>query len=284
MKKLVLQLLMSVCFNILNAQSIDGFFLLDQQVSEALQADDEVLSFKLSQKLLKLSEKKYTVNIEGRDTMVRVPPFTALLGHSIHYLRISKRDSMYFYLNKAVEEGFDDKLIFLDYFEVFRPIINSDSMLVIKEKVHKNKLNRIKNDDHRQLADKVINMFERDQYQRKNYEYCEQQLEYNKEDLLSIKKNWVNADSNNQTEMVKILDTYGYPGRSLMGYECQNYAFYLVQHFSDVELQKKYYPLLQKAAELTYTELISYNHFLRIILLLFAFPHIYSVLKQHQCT
>lgn len=53
-------------------------------------------------------------------------------------------------------------------------------------------------------------------------------------------------DNGNIKKLAKILEKYGWPGRSLVGKEGSLAAFLVVQH-GDLEYQKKYYPLLKEA-------------------------------------
>jgi TonB family protein len=56
------------------------------------------------------------------------------------------------------------------------------------------------------------------------------------------------ADLVNLTKIEKIIATYGYPGRSLVGAAQSKVAFMVVQH-NDQEAQEKYLPLFIKAAD-----------------------------------
>ena len=55
------------------------------------------------------------------------------------------------------------------------------------------------------------------------------------------------ADSVNLIEIQDILQTYGYPSKTIVG--TNNSVIWLVIQHSDVEFQKAYYPMLRKAAE-----------------------------------
>ena len=94
-----------------------------------------------------------------------------------------------------------------------------------------------------------MEMLEKDQHIRYHYDLCEKRLNY---DSLQLKNMVIEAqkiDSINQIKMVKILDHYGYPGRDMVGSKIRNEAFFIIQHFPSIELQKKYYPIVKKAVE-----------------------------------
>ena len=56
------------------------------------------------------------------------------------------------------------------------------------------------------------------------------------------------ADSINQIKIQKIIDTYGWPGKSKVGEKASRALFYVIQH-ADLELIEKYFPYFQKATE-----------------------------------
>ncbi len=55
------------------------------------------------------------------------------------------------------------------------------------------------------------------------------------------------TDSINLIRITKIIDSIGYPGRSLVGDTAYLAAFYVIQH-SDLKNREKYLPIIQKAA------------------------------------
>ncbi|MCD8739973.1 energy transducer TonB [Mucilaginibacter roseus] len=55
------------------------------------------------------------------------------------------------------------------------------------------------------------------------------------------------ADIENTSRITAIIDQYGYPGKSLVGKQNASLAFMVIQH-SDAETQRKYLPVMTKAA------------------------------------
>lgn len=55
-------------------------------------------------------------------------------------------------------------------------------------------------------------------------------------------------DEKNRASIIKILDEYGYPGKSMVGEETSKAAWYVIQH-SDPETMGKYLPMIKEAGE-----------------------------------
>ena len=195
------------------------------------------------------SGKSYSTKRNGKDTVITVPPYTALIGHAIYYVRQNNLDSMYHYLQLAIDEGFDHQMVFLNYYEDFYPVYDLPKTVETRKKMHNNWLSSFDSASQRDLAERVKEMLERDQFIRWHYDYCENVLKYDSLQLEEVKADAKRIDSKNQASMIKILDKYGYPGKSLVGQNCAGNAFFIIQHFPDLAMQKKYYPLLKKAAE-----------------------------------
>jgi hypothetical protein len=67
------------------------------------------------------------------------------------------------------------------------------------------------------------------------------------EDVLALQKKQNEIDRKNLARLEKIVKQHGWPGKSLVGQEASQAAFLIVQH-ADLANQKKYFPLLKKAA------------------------------------
>ncbi len=246
-KLAIVVVLCSVCM-VIEAQSAKEYFSLSNEVSQAAEGDNELL-LQQSRQLLDWSTRKYEVKRGGKDTLLSVTPYTALIGHAIYYARIDKLDSTFFYLQQAIDHGMDDKLVFVDNYKDFHQIYNTPQTIKMKRKMNKRFLSSLATSNERKIAKQVIDMFESDQYIRTYYEYSKHILKADSVELNSIKSRWETIDRRNQIAMMDILDNYGYPGKSLMGDSRAECAFFIIQHFKDVELQQKYYPVLKQAAE-----------------------------------
>ena len=54
-------------------------------------------------------------------------------------------------------------------------------------------------------------------------------------------------DMDVQLELTEILNTYGYPGKSLVGENYMNYACLMIEHGGELEYQEKYLPMVAEA-------------------------------------
>lgn len=59
-------------------------------------------------------------------------------------------------------------------------------------------------------------------------------------------QNMIEIDSLNLSRITEIIDTYGWPGKSIVGEEANHIVWLVVQH-SDIEIQEKYLPLLRES-------------------------------------
>ncbi|PCI18997.1 hypothetical protein COB64_04490 [Candidatus Wolfebacteria bacterium] len=82
------------------------------------------------------------------------------------------------------------------------------------------------------LGKEIIQMVEKDQHMRKS-------------------GNWdTSVDKKNTQRMKEIIDEYGWPTKSMVGWHAANKAWLLVQHADhDVEFQKKCLKLMKEAVE-----------------------------------
>ena len=67
------------------------------------------------------------------------------------------------------------------------------------------------------------------------------------EEVLALQKKQDEIDKRNLARLEEIVKQHGWPGRGLVGEEASMAAFLILQH-ADLTSQKKYFPLLKKAA------------------------------------
>ena len=67
------------------------------------------------------------------------------------------------------------------------------------------------------------------------------------EEVLALQKKQDEIDTRNLARLEEIVRHHGWPGRSLVGEEASGAAFLILQH-ADLTRQKKYFPLVKKAA------------------------------------
>ena len=116
----------------------------------------------------------------------------------------------------------------------------TDTMTVRKKRIERNY--------DKSLRKKLLKILDEDQKYR--YQVIAAQkdtVHYNEEDINAL-WNKINAiDSINQIKICKMLDNQGFMGRNKVGDACRTY-WLVIQH-APCELQKKYLPMFQKAAE-----------------------------------
>ncbi len=67
------------------------------------------------------------------------------------------------------------------------------------------------------------------------------------EEVLALQKKQDELDAKNVARLEEIVMQHGWPGRSLVGEQASGAAFLILQH-ADLARQKKYFPLLERAA------------------------------------
>lgn len=88
------------------------------------------------------------------------------------------------------------------------------------------------------LVKKILVMYEKDQYYRKL------------NDSFYMANRWLqdSLDKENQLELNVLIDSFGYPGLSLVGVTLKNKAFLVIQH-ANLAYQEHYLPVLIDAAK-----------------------------------
>lgn len=69
-------------------------------------------------------------------------------------------------------------------------------------------------------------------------------------------------DSLNLAAVKKIIQEYGYPGKSLVGSKCETYAMWIIHHADNSEVRYKYFPLLYKAVQNNELDAVAFKFFI----------------------
>ena len=126
----------------------------------------------------------------------------------------------------------------------FLPLHQYPEWQVLKDTVEARQERSERNYDKALIA-RLQAIHERDQKPRHDFLFAYQTKAV---DLLdSLVREMQIADSVNLIEIQDILQTYGYPSKTIVG--TNNSVIWLVIQHSDVECQKAYYPMLRQAAE-----------------------------------
>jgi tetratricopeptide (TPR) repeat protein len=89
---------------------------------------------------------------------------------------------------------------------------------------------------------------ETDQKYRMMMDSIEQEFGWESKEMQELWKKQSDADSINLQKIEAIIAEHGYPGKSLVGNRLANATFLVIQH-ADLEIQEKYLPILQAAAD-----------------------------------
>jgi hypothetical protein len=126
----------------------------------------------------------------------------------------------------------------------FQPLHQYPEWQVLKDTVEARQERSERNYDKALIA-RLQAIHERDQKPRHDFLFAYQTKAV---DLLdSLVREMQIADSVNLIEIQDILQTYGFPSKTIVG--TNNSVIWLVIQHSDVEFQKAYYPMLRQAAE-----------------------------------
>lgn len=101
---------------------------------------------------------------------------------------------------------------------------------------------------NKKLIAELKDIYNADQYYRLAAKKAAEKYGWDSPITDSLMRLQSKADAGNTSRVTAVIDKYGYPGKSLVGKENASLAFMVIQH-SDAETQRKYLPLLTKAAE-----------------------------------
>lgn len=158
------------------------------------------------------------------------------------FIGLSLDDSVRYYFNRIVEMGIFKKRRLLYKCEYYKYLVNDARYNAWYEKLKDAFI-----ENSRKINDTIIrqvyDIFFYDQYFRVltdcNY--------FDSLELDSLKKLWIKTDSLNQLKIIQIIETHGYPGKSMVGSNLKDAGFFVIQH-APLEIQKKYFNLLYEAA------------------------------------
>lgn len=153
------------------------------------------------------------------------------------YAMTGQNNTAFYYLNFLVEQE-KENLLFsaLEDIKEFEKIKTHAEWEKLKKKyiqyqnAYEAKLNI-------PLRDSILEMRRIDNYYQKKFDSI--MLTNDSVLIQSFKEEWKAAVEENDLKLAKIIDTYGWPTKELVGDNASGEVFFLVQHSLDVELQKK---------------------------------------------
>lgn len=98
------------------------------------------------------------------------------------------------------------------------------------------------------LVAKLDSIFKDDQGLRRQYRDVEEEYGRNSEEIKALWKQIAQKDSLNLIKVRKILDTRGWLGEDIIGRNGNSTLFLVIQH-ADLEIQKKYLPMMREAVK-----------------------------------
>ena len=96
------------------------------------------------------------------------------------------------------------------------------------------------------LKAELESMYETDQSQRVKMDEISKKYGCDSAEMKELWKKQNEIDGNNIRRLVEIIESHGWPGRSLVGKKASDGAFLILQH-AELSYQKKYIPLVNKA-------------------------------------
>ncbi len=153
------------------------------------------------------------------------------------YAMIDQPDYVFYYLNIFVEREKENlpvtSLEDIEEFEKFREHVEWEKLInkcIQFHEAFEAKLNI-------PLRDSIIEMRRIDNYYQEKFDSI--MLTNDSVLIQSFKEEWNAAVKENDLKLAKIIDTYGWPTKELVGNNASGEVFFLAQHSLDVELQKK---------------------------------------------
>lgn len=105
----------------------------------------------------------------------------------------------------------------------------------------------IEKDWNHPLIEELEDLAEKDQRHRIHMRTVSDKYGWNSSQMDSLWNLQTPIDSINLLRIIEIIDTFGYPGKSIVGDQAST-AFLVIQH-ADITTQEKYLPILTEAAE-----------------------------------
>lgn len=171
-----------------------------------------------------------------------------LLNMAVIYAQRGDVDSAFFYLNKQ-ETLFKlpTNILFLPG---YKPLYGDKRWQIIATRLEQEyfKKNQSLN---KELVKKLWEMNVDDQIHREYSDFYKKKYGENSSELDSIKKMQNHLDSINLIKLEAIIKEYGWPKKSMVGDGMiASTAFLIIQHTKDINVQKKYLPIIEKMVKI----------------------------------
>lgn len=151
------------------------------------------------------------------------------------------------WLNIAITNGFDN----LNHIKSDSDLQNLHPDKRWQEIIDKlqHKMDIIEANYDKPLQKKLIDIFNEDQIVRRQFIDAQKKYNYQSNKVVdSLGQIMTNKDSINLVKIIKILDEKGWVGKDKVGQQANTTLFLVIQH-SDLEVQKKYLPMIREAVK-----------------------------------
>lgn len=225
-------------------------FLFSTMMLFALQVSaQEKISTLEAQSASLMQEKKYEQALPVMENLLvrtKNPKYDFQLAQ-LHSL-LGNKEKALMYLNAYLQKGKIDTTIqsYIEFIPDFEPLHDMPEWKVFVQQIKEHNLNETS--PYKDVIAVLDEVFDKDQNIRKDYNLliAKGKGGTREEEVLIEKMQAI--DSSNLIEIEKILDKYGWLGREEIGHKGVTTLFIVIQH-ADLEVQKKYQPILEKAVK-----------------------------------
>lgn len=232
------------------SQSIDQYYCIEDSIRNAMQANDISTKYQLGHRLIQFTKDKCIATKNDKDTLVYLPNTSGLICLASFFAYNSEIDSMSYYFEEAIKQGFRHRAVFEEYFSSFYPVYYHPIINVLRRKIETNFLLYCENSGSKiniELALELSKMWENDQRIRQEIQLIEN-IDYSENRRDSLTNEIKRIDASNVKRLKEIILQYGYPGKTLVGNDYSIVAFFIIQH-SNYNFQKESLPLLEDAVK-----------------------------------
>ncbi len=170
------------------------------------------------------------------------------LNMAMSYAQLGNKDSAMFYLNRQ-KNNFVTLPVSIVYMPGFRGVYDDENWKEIARKLEDNYFSNNPKLD-KGLVKSVWQIYADDQMYRERIDFYAAKYRDGSREMDSIMTLQNLLDSINQTRLSEIVKKYGWPDKSTTGYEIASIApFFVLQHTRNIEVQKKYLPIILDAVK-----------------------------------
>lgn len=222
------------------------FFAFNLNAQTFSSQDPEYIdNVKAGEKALNAENYSECLSFYSKAFKVKQTSYLSILRAAACAYSSDNQEALNTYLSKAFELSWDgSRNIFQSYpeFEYLKGTAFQE--LIEKQYMAAAKASGI----NIELMEELAVIREEDQAPRRAMMEISKKYGWESPQMDSIRTITIAADEKNTKRVIEILETYGYPGKSLVGNAQAGTAFLVIQH-ADLEIQEKYMKLITDAAD-----------------------------------